>query len=165
MALTSYEASTLTASVINANFEEEIAALAAARARRCVRNIPMHFLGVDDGSALSVLLRSQEFIPPDDVRLLAVGIAAPSNAGPDDITATLTCPGNDHFLLGKTWSWTLDGSVNAYFYREDYSNETQENQLVLKKGVSYRITVANSDATAIAQVNVVLSCEAKMRRR
>lgn len=57
MALTSYEASTLTASVINANFEEEIAALAAARARRCVRNIPMHFLGVDDGSALSVLLR------------------------------------------------------------------------------------------------------------
>lgn len=165
MALTAYSG-TIDASVINGNFDDEMTELLLQRIKRFYTAVSHIWKNVDDGTATVLLDRIFEFTPNDDIDLRAVRIYVQTNSGPDDITVTMTCPGNDHYLLKRTYTFTLDGSVDANHHTTDEMQASSgDNKVTLKKGVTYRLTVANSDTTSIALIQVSLLGTQKRRRR
>ena len=113
-------------------------------------------------SALAEASRSLEFTAPDDCELLALGLSAAHLAISPTVTCTLTQAdtGEDSaptvYILDASWavSLTLSGVTAEEFARQEFTTTTNA-RLMLKRGVTYKLTLSTTSGTISRATGVI----------
>jgi len=153
---------TISASVLNANFDDATAtltALAKVGQKDQFINLRVELLG----SGTALVARSLTFTPQDDMELRIIALRAIDGTATRVITMTLTVEnGDDDFLIDQTVSTTVTTVVGTATSRVDFRTTTNP-RIKLLKGVPYTLTLSSNTAgtTTSAEAGVQL----RTRRR
>lgn len=166
---------TISATEINTDFNAVSTALDAVP-YSTAHDFSIDFDILDGASGLAEGQRRLEFVPPDDMQLVALGLTL-WNPDATSRTATLTLTAVvpesdgefttvDKYVLNQTWSVSATTSSTAEVVaRTAYTTATGD-ILFLLRGIRYVLTVTFSTASpsVITRTNVLMVCRNRWRR-
>jgi hypothetical protein len=162
MALTPFT-STIAASTFNSNFDDKLAALAAANAEGRKDTVIVYYLQSLDAAA-DLRDRSIAWTAPDDAQI-RIAFARVRDSGVRELTMTLTVEGGDEdYLNGETVSVVIATANGTVDTRTAGSLNYTSSWLQVRKGVRYRLTLANS-ATGLIGGPLRSGVQVRTRRR
>lgn len=162
---------TISASDLNSNFNEELAAMATNMARSG-KDLQYDLDVRDILSTTDISLRSMDFVAPAQLELRAVSVVVWNpDATPRVVTGTLTAVDDSgtavpKYLLNQTVSVSVTANSAAEFTgtRANYQTSTGT-KIFLNKGVVYRLTLSVDVASAVDRAVLTIVCRNRWRRQ
>ena len=158
---------TITAADLVQGFDDKTTTL-TTQATDGEKDFPIYIRRVTLAAADDESLRVYDFTPASDYELRVMIVGA-ETTGSGVVTLALTqADGGTEYLLDKTWSESVTISGGGIDWsRTDYYTDVSGDRLVLKKGVTYRLTLSLSTGTLGANevAHGILWVRGRRRRR